>query len=269
MKKILIFIILSTLFTGCGTNEESVDIVVSSFATNFIVTEIVGEELTVQNIIPENADPHEYEPTQKEIKLATDAKMVFYIDDHFDESLSQIEGSIPILDNLSTNYDNPHFWISPKKMVEATEFIYQELEEEYGNKFEQNYQSLKEKLLDLDLEYQEKLNEVKFNTFIVSHNSFAHLKDYNIESIPLSNSDHENNDTSQKDILDIIEYIEENDITYIAVEKNIACSTCEVIEKEVSIKTLEVDSFEFTDENTDYFSIQRNNLGSLVKIMNL
>lgn len=268
MKIILLFTIITTLFTGCSKQNFEADIIVSSYATHFIVSEIVGDELTVKNIIPENADLHEYEPTQKDIALATDATIVFYIDENFDAMLSQLDNAIPILDNLSNNYNNPHFWLSPKKMLEATDFIYQEIEKEYGDKFKSNYQELRVKIEALDLEYKEMLSDVENKTFIISHNSFEHLKDYGIDTIPLANSDHENNDTSQKNLLEIIDYVEKNEISYIAIEKGIACSTCDIISKEVDIKTIEIDSFEYTDETTDYFAIQQENLEILITILN-
>ncbi len=267
MKNILILPILLSLLSGCSNEVEEVDIVVSSYATEYIVKSIVEDELTVKNIIPAGVDIHDFEPTQQNIKTANNSSMVIYIDEHFDEALAEIDGAIPILDNLNNNYDNPHFWLSPKKMVEATDFIYGELSNNYPEMdFKDSYQSLRNSLTQLDAAYEEELKSVSKDTFIVSHNSFEHLKDYNINSIPLADSDH-NSDNSQKEILEVIDFVDEYSINYIAIEKGTACPNCDVITSETEISTLEVDSFEFTDETTDYIKIQEENLKALVKLL--
>lgn len=268
MKKILILSILLSLFNGCSSELEKADIVVSSYATEYIVKSIVKDELIVKNIIPSGVDIHDFEPTQQDIKMANNVSMVIYIDDHFDEVLAEIDGATGVLDNLENNYDNPHFWLSPKKMIAATDYIYEELLNNYPDMdFENSYQTLKNELVNLDILYEDELKNASKDTFIVSHNSFEHLKDYNIYSIPLADSDH-NSDNSQKEILEVINFVEDNSINYIAIEKGTACPNCDVIANEAGITTLEVDSFEFTDESTDFIKIQKENLEVLMKLLN-
>lgn len=269
MKKTLILALLLSLISACNSDTK-VDIIVSTYATEYITKEIVKDNLSVKNIIPSGVDIHEYEPTQQDIKQANNASLVFFIDDHFDEVLSEIDNSISILNNLSESYDNPHFWTSPKKMIEAADIIYNQLIKEfssYEEEFNANYLKLITELEALDNKYYESLNSTTNNTFIVSHNSFEHLKDYNIDTLPLTNSDH-SDDNSQKKLLDIIDYVEENDISYIASEKGVICANCDIITNDTNAKVLVLDSFEFTDKSTNYIDIQYSNLEQLLKILN-
>ncbi len=273
MKKVLLSLALVLVFAGCqDTGDEDTskgDIIVSSYSLEYIISSIVGEEVEVNNILPASADPHDYEPTQQEIISANDAELVFFVDDHYDHALSDIDGAIGVYEQLDNDLDNSHFWVSPMQMIAASEVIYDQLVEtypEYDEVFSDNYDKLITDLEELDSEYASIVEDSRLDTFIISHNSFAHLVDYGIETIPLANDDH-SHEVSQKELTEVLTFIDENDVDAIANEKGVDCHGCHTLEDEVSVEVLELYSLEIVVEDVDYYEAQKVNIEVIKELL--
>ncbi len=93
--------------------------------------------ITINGIVPLGADPHEYEPTPKDVKAVSDSQAVFINGAGFEEEwlgklIKNAGGSRPIVDlsegvklnkidaQFQSEFDNdPHYWQDPERWQQA------------------------------------------------------------------------------------------------------------------------------------------------------
>lgn len=86
------------IITGCGSSESSVseqtnepraDIVVTYSVLGSVVEQLVGDLATVSVIIPDGQDPHEFQPSAKDIESLNNAVLVVANGLDFEEGLEE------------------------------------------------------------------------------------------------------------------------------------------------------------------------------------
>jgi len=146
MKKILlpIFILFTIiLLTGC-TTEQTADIVATMFPGYDFASHIVGDKMTVSQIIPAGAEVHEYEATSQDLVSIKEAKLFIFTSQDIDtwiETPETIGGTDTIVMDLSQNYTHVeypyptnfntdeiqantiHFWTDPANTVQLIQAI--------------------------------------------------------------------------------------------------------------------------------------------------
>ncbi|MFN8113375.1 MAG: metal ABC transporter substrate-binding protein [Solirubrobacterales bacterium] len=147
LRTILTFVIGTTLLgaialTGCRSDESGgggPDIVVTTAQAADMVRNVAGSDADVTQILPANADPHEYEPTPSDAEALAGADLIVRSGGEVDEWLDQlIESSgtdAPVLtlsDHVRLIEDDggtdPHWWQDPRNAVAAVAAIRSELD---------------------------------------------------------------------------------------------------------------------------------------------
>ena len=112
-----------------GTNKPS--IVVTYSVLGDIVEQLVGDLATVIVVIPDGQDPHEFQPSAKDVETLNNASIVVSNGLDFEEGLldplaTAANSGIPefrLGDNVTTRVldggADPHLWLSPAKFLEA------------------------------------------------------------------------------------------------------------------------------------------------------
>ena len=112
-----------------GTNKPS--IVVTYSVLGDIVEQLVGDLATVIVVIPDGQDPHEFQPSAKDVETLNNASIVVSNGLDFEEGLldplaTAVSAGIPefrLGDNVATRVldggVDPHLWLSPAKFLEA------------------------------------------------------------------------------------------------------------------------------------------------------
>ena len=112
-----------------GTNKPS--IVVTYSVLGDIVEQLVGDLATVIVVIPDGQDPHEFQPSAKDVETLNNASIVVSNGLDFEEGLldplaTAVSAGIPefrLGDNVATRVldggADPHLWLSPAKFLEA------------------------------------------------------------------------------------------------------------------------------------------------------
>lgn len=112
-----------------GTNKPS--IVVTYSVLGDIVEQLVGDLATVIVVIPDGQDPHEFQPSAKDVETLNNASIVVSNGLDFEEGLldplaTAVSAGIPefrLGDNVTTRVldggADPHLWLSPAKFLEA------------------------------------------------------------------------------------------------------------------------------------------------------
>ena len=112
-----------------GTNKPS--IVVTYSVLGDIVEQLVGDLATVIVVIPDGQDPHEFQPSAKDVETLNNASIVVSNGLDFEEGLldplaTAVSAGIPefrLGENVTTRVldggADPHLWLSPAKFLEA------------------------------------------------------------------------------------------------------------------------------------------------------
>lgn len=317
MKKIITIISLVFLLTSCNSWKENINleknslekkeeafqqsqIYTSFYPIYFLTKEIVWTWSNVINIVPNSWEPHDYEPTLKQIWEMWKSNLIvlswIWMESYESKLIENIK-NVPItmisenLDNLikineeehlekeehieeENNSDShehwnidPHTWLSPKTYSQMASVLFLELEK---NWFKNLDKSIIEKLNSLDKKYSENLAKCKRKEFVTSHKAFWYLaRDYwLIQTAVLWISPEE--EPSANDIANVVELIKSKSIPVIYSEKLVSPKFTNVVAQETWAKVIELNPIEtLTPEEEkaweNYISIMEVNLGKLLE----
>lgn len=204
MKKIF-SILLLLLLIGCQKKDtiSKSDVLVSIAPYAYFVERIAGNTLVVDTLIPEDTNPHLYEPLPKQIDAISKASIWFRLGEPQEKKVLKIlkEHNPSLIDTdlcygipLISNQDDVcpsghshegkdrHVWLSPKLARYQIKKIAAALIELYPqNKgfYLQNTKTLLKDLELLDIDIRTQLAPFKGQAILVSHPAFAYFcRDY-------------------------------------------------------------------------------------------
>lgn len=291
MKKISLF--LAFLFiiglTACGSKtavKPSKPVVYASFYPIYdLASKIGGDKITVKTIIPPGVEPHDWEPSTKDVAEMTKANVILYLGLGMDSWIDKIKSSASktVFYEVSKGVEpikagnaiNPHIWLSPKSSLAMAKNINEALQKtdsknkDYYNK---NYENLKNTLETLDKEYTDNLSKAKLKTFIVYHSAFDYIaRDYGLKQESLVGMSDEA-EASPARMAEVINLIKKENIKYIFTEPLTSPKPIETIAKETGIKVLPLNTIEGLSKEdeakkADYISLMKENLKNLKKAL--
>lgn len=159
---------------------------------------------------------------------------------------------------------DPHVWLDPVLMKEVVSIIAKQLssnDPEHAVFYEDNAQSMHQKLDDLDQKYKQSLAQCDRDEAISSHDAFGYIaKRYGFILHPIAGlSTHD--EPSAKLLAELKEEAEEG-ITHILTEQSSVTHFAETLATETGLTMLSMDPLEITPSK-DYFAIMEDNLRNL------
>ena len=172
-----------------------------------IVSQLVGDNATVNVVIPDGQDPHEFQPSAKDIETINNAALVVSNGLEFEESLEEV------LENIADSGGNifmvgehitvrktedgdehkddggdhgdgdghaggdPHLWLSPATMLEMLPALTSALSEATGADLSESSASLSAKLQDLDSEVESIINSLGECNLVSGHDEMGYFAD--------------------------------------------------------------------------------------------
>ncbi len=145
-KKILSLVCLAGLLPACSTSEPAEtarpNIVVTYSVLGSVVAELVGDAADVTTLIPDGQDPHDFQPSARDIEAINNADIVVSNGLDFEEGLedvleSAIENGVKVYmvgenitvrepdedhaedDSHAHSAGDPHLWLSPLSFTQA------------------------------------------------------------------------------------------------------------------------------------------------------
>jgi len=175
----------------------------------------------------------------------------------------------------SFTYD-PHSWLDPVAFAAQIDVVLEKLVLTFPNgtsKFTENANSYKAQLQDLDNKYESAFGDAGTcfeggheKTIVANHNAYSYMAQrYDIEIITVHGLDPEG-EPSPADIIEVINHIEENNITVLFVEEYTSQSAVNSIAADtgVTIETLYTMEMSPSDSNDNYITMMNKNLNNLV-----
>ncbi|MDR6884177.1 metal ABC transporter substrate-binding protein [Bacillus sp. 3255] len=308
--QLLAFTALTTLLlSGCGSNPASssgkLNVVTTFYPMYEFTKQVAGEHADVIALIPAGAEPHDWEPSAKDMERLKKADVFVYngvVEGWVEQALTSAENSkrvvveaskgIELKEGLpeeeehheeeahSEHHDgemlDPHVWLNPVLAQQEVESILTGLSQAdpaHEADYRKNADVFIGKLKELDASYRTGLAQVKKKGFVTQHAAFSYLaQEYGLTQVPIAGLSPEE-EPSPSRMGDIIQFAKENQVKTIFFETLVDPKVAATIAKELHAKTDVLNPLEgLTDEekkqNLDYIGVMTNNLEALKKALN-
>src|SRR3954452_11195302 len=114
-------IALAAVAAGCGSSadDEREHVVASFYPLAFVAERIGGDGVSVTNLTPAGAEPHDFELSPKDVARVQKADLVLYLSHGFQPAVEKAIGDaggaqLDALDGIALHRDgDPHVWLDP------------------------------------------------------------------------------------------------------------------------------------------------------------
>ncbi len=201
-----LMVLLSAFFTELHshqnkTEDKKLKIVATFYPLSFFAQQIGGEKVTVKQLIPDNTQVHNWQPSLADIIALDQADLIFFngasLDHWFEVDVLPIIDStnkiilettegIQLIKTEQKNFHeprpeelyDPHTWISPFIAKQQAENIYEAITQKdpiHMDYYNERWQILKTRFEELDNSYMSALSTKRKNEIFVSHSAFGYL----------------------------------------------------------------------------------------------
>lgn len=271
--------------------KKKLSVVATFYPLAFLAQEIGGDRVIAENITPPGAEPHDYEPTPKDIEKLYGADVVLVNGSGLDawaenQKASLEEKGVKVLvlseglelllgedsgheeealpeeesvhqegaEHEESVYD-PHVWLDPVLYGREGTVLAKTLrsvDPEDAPYFALRLQAFQQKITALDKDYRTGLQTCKQNTIFTSHQAFAYLaKRYGFDTLSISGLAPEA-EPSPKRLADLAILAKEKDIKYVFFETLVSPRVAETLAQEIGASTLVFNPLEgLTDEDKE------------------
>ncbi|MGL5956694.1 MAG: metal ABC transporter substrate-binding protein [Brevinema sp.] len=179
-KQFLLFVIL--LFGFCIQKNESPKIVTGIAPIAMLIQQISG--ISTINLIPDNADPHNFQLKPSDAMVLSKADLIVVLDDHIDGYL--FHSPQYLLDNKDHNLDqNPHVWVSYVHLRKLADSVLEILIRQYPadqSLFIENHQLLIQELAASFQRVRDIRQSIKRPLYVVQRH---HVWDYLLQELDI------------------------------------------------------------------------------------
>ena len=285
---IAIIIPLSSLAVyGTNTNQQFTNSnnsklqVISSFNPLHEFSKNVGQEkVDVILLVPIGVEPHDWEPTVKDVQRMQQADLIIingigfenWVDDLEETGYSGkiIDTSYGIFEKNSKHEilkesGDPHIWLNPvlaKTQVQNIANAFSNSDPSNEEYYQSNAAAYIKELELLDLKIRNDLSNCN-RDFVAFHDAFSYFADeYNLNQHTIISSNDPHGEATAKTLEKIISTSKKLNITVIFAEETVDARTSEVIANEIGGKVLVLSPLE-TPSDSNYISKMTENLENL------
>lgn len=289
MKQIATLLIAATIvFSACSqkpvTDDET--LCVSILPLKSLVEGIVGDDFTIDVIVPRGASPETFEPTPRQFVEINKARMIFSVGliDFETSLLGKIDNQEKVV-NLSRGIEliegscahsahgaenspqassaesagkghahgiDPHIWTSPRALQVMASNAFDAIQKAFPDsiRYRENYERLMERLKQLDERVGDKIKRSGVRYFIVYHPALTYYaRDYGIQQVAI---EAEGKEPSARRLARIIRQARQDGVSKIFYQNQFPESVVEVIARDIRARYIEIDPLdEQVIENID------------------
>lgn len=273
-------LILTILFlTGCASQAPAADVAATTGpVAQFAQTIANGTPVTVAQVISEPVSClHDYTLSVEQMQILEQSNLVllsglgledFMADVLADKSAVDCSQGAELLhleghDEHDHGHFDPHLWLSPENAEVMAENICNALTARYpdfSETFRTNTDSLIAQLEQLQAHGQAVLSDLSCRKLITFHDGFAYLAHSFDLDILEAIEEESGSEASAKELIRMIELVENHGLPAIFTEKNGSVSAASVICAETGVQTYGLD---MAMGGSDYFSAMEENINTL------
>jgi zinc/manganese transport system substrate-binding protein len=299
LKKIIVWLLVLILVlpaVSCSSNPENGNgkksIIVTYSILGSLVQELAGEQANVKILIPNGLDPHEWEPSAKDIEAVNKAALVvrnglgleagleqtlalaekkgikmFIAADHISIRHVGAGEGIPSDDpDQAIGAADPHLWMDPLTMRDVVVALSQDLQELFGWDLSTWTAALTTRLDELDRSIADQLAVIPAaqRQLITGHESMGYFAArYNFKLVGvIVPSLSSKADVTASNLAVLKKTVQENQVKAIFTELGTSAATAETIAHETGVKVIELNTHTLPEDGS-YFTFL-NKLGSTI-----
>jgi zinc transport system substrate-binding protein len=272
-------LLLGSLLSACGGDSQSDGprVVASFYPFAFVVEQVGGDHVEVDNLTSPGVEPHDVELKPKQVGSVQTADLVVYqrgfqgaVDDAVDRADRAKADVLDVATLVPTDQD-PHTWLDPRTLVAVTKVVKDRLSEADPDRaatYEANAERLEGQLVSLDEDLAAGLKTCRTRTFVTSHAAFGHLAQrYDLTQVPIAGID-PTNEPTPSELAEISSLVRREGITTVFTEALVSPAIAETVARETGAHTALLDPVEgLSDDTRDetYLTLMRRNLDALRK----
>ena len=292
MRKLFLLVVIFTLFlSGCGSQPAGskqggkLKVVASFYPMAEFARQVGGDQVTVTTLIPDGVEPHEWEPTAKDLSGIKDAGLFIYnggVEPWAPKAVNAIGADkVRALEagrgHLELNgHLDPHLWLSPKQAQIEVNVIRDGLiqaDAAHKDVYTANAAAYNAKLQQLDKQLAALAKTAKRKEFVTTHAAFGHLAaDYGLKQLSILGISPEA-EPSPAELTQLVSLVREKYIKYVFFETLVSPKVAQTLAAETKAKTLVLNPLEgLTKEErsagADYLSVMEQNIKNLQLALN-
>lgn len=286
-------LVATATLAGCstqgagGSSDESdgVTVLASFYPLQYVAQQIGGDLVTVDNLTPPAAEPHDLELSPAQVREVGTADLVVYlsgfqnavdeaIDARAPEHVVDAADSAGLVEHAAEAEEehageteeehaehadehghgatDPHFWLDPSKLAAVGKVVADELaavDPEHADEYAAGAQRLGQQLDELDQEFADGLAACQGATLVTSHAAFGYLADrYALEQVGISELDPEV-EPSPARLREIGDIVEERGIKTLYSETLVSPKVTETLAADLGVNTAVLDPLEGLSED--------------------
>lgn len=289
---IIALMIMALVLSACASTPSTSDngkktIVVTYSILGSVVKELVGDQANVIISMPDGQDPHEWEPSAKDIEILTHADMIvqnglgleggmekalgqareagvkfFTASDHITIRVVGKGEGIPSGDpDQAVGAQDPHLWTDPLTMKTVVVALASQLKSDLGLDVSTKAADLESRLDALNDELTTQVNTVPDSQrkLVTGHESLGYFAQrYNLKLIgAIVPSLSTESEASAADMSALAQVIKENNVKAVFTELGTPANVAETIGKETGAKVVEITTHSLPADGS-YFTFLRN-----------
>ena len=290
MKKLfLLLLITMNIIAGCGgqqsTDKNKLQVAASFYPMAEFVSAVGGQQVQVTCLVPDGAEPHDWEPSPKDLTRLGRAQVFVYngmVEPWAQQALDALSERkiIP----LEAGHDlfarggkqDPHVWVSPKKAIIEVQRITEvlcEADAKHTDEYKANSRAYIAKLELLDKKLAAVAQKAPKKVFVTAHAAFGHLAaDYGLRQLSVAGISAEAEPTPG-DLQRLIATVKREKVRYVFFETLTDPKIAKLVAQETGAQTAVLDPLEGLDEEgrkqgLDYLKIMEQNIANLEKALN-
>jgi zinc transport system substrate-binding protein len=273
---------------AAGATRSRVSVVAAFYPVAYAASEVGGGRVSVTNLTPAGAEPHDLELTTKQMDALLDAKVALVLGHRFQPAVEKAATertgvTVTLLDRLPINAGtkkvregdpnalDPHVWLDPVLMQDIVRQVQAALakaDPSGAATYANNADALVARLGTLDDRYSSGLAHCERHEIVTSHEAFGYLAArYGLtqQGVAGLSPDAE---PDAKRIGQLADLVRRDRVTVVFTETLVSPRIADTLAREAGVKTDTLDPLEgLTDKaaarGDDYFTVMDQNLRKL------
>jgi zinc transport system substrate-binding protein len=305
MKKITsiaLLLLLMIMLGGCGSKDAKenaapgIKVLTTVYPVYEIARQVGGDKVSVEMLLPPGAEPHDWEPTAKDLAKLKSAKIFLYhgaglepTDKLLTKDVLGETKAVEVSSGLnrltkehadeneaghnhsSDAAEDPHLWLDPanaKLEVKTIAAALAAVDPANATYYQQRAEQYNAELTKLDEEYRNTLAKTARKELVTTHSAFAYLaKEYGLTQVGIMGLSPEAEPTMEK-LREVAAFCREHQVKVIFFESQANPKVAATIAKETGAQAVQLNPLESLTESEmkegkNYLSVMRDNLSKL------
>lgn len=261
---------------------------VTAYPLEYLAQRIGGERAAVTTVVPAGAEPHNWEPSARDVGAIQKARLFLYTGADFEPWAERVREGFPANGPMAVNTAgglarltkpeddhegelDPHVWLDPSlyaRMAQSVATGLSRLDPDGGATYQANLKRLTGDLDTLDKQFAAGLASCARKQFVTSHAAYGYLAErYGLQQVAISGLSPES-EPSPARLRELVAKIRLMGATHVFTETLLSHAVAETLAREVGATVLVLDPLEgLTPEGRaagqDYLIVMQRNLANL------